>query len=230
MKRIYVSLIITSTILFIIGCDSGNNNTGGTSNIVPTRAVSIYPVQNQLCTENVVNFQWNASKDANGDAVEYTLRIYTNFPNKDLYDDYKTTELNQTITLEKGKAYYWEVIASDGEGEMSGDFHQFYTESNAVVNYAPFSAEAIFPEISSDVNAGTTVLEWSCTDLDNDPLTYTVYFGTTENSLEMIAKNISETTTEVTTEAGKQYFWSVKTTDSSKNSTQGQTWIFYTKK
>ncbi len=229
MKRIYATLIITSSILFT-GCDNGSSgSTGGASNIVPTRAVSIYPIQNQLCTENTINFQWNASKDANGDAIEYTLRVYTDFPNKDMYDDYTTTELSHTLTLEKGKAYYWEVIASDGEGEISGDFRQFYTESDAIVNYAPFSAELISPEILSELDAGTTTLEWSCTDLDDDPLTYTVYFGMDESSLEMVAENIESTTFDVTTEAGNQYFWSVKTADPSGTATQGQTWSFYTK-
>ncbi len=230
MKRIYITLIITGSILFTACDDSVSGIGSGTTNIVPTRAVSIYPTQNQLCTENTIDFQWNASKDANGDDIEYTLRIYTDFPSLETYENViTTTDLSHTVTLEKGKAYYWEVIASDGEGEMNGDLRQFYTESDAIVNYVPFSAEVISPETLSEIDPGSTVLEWSCTDLDDDPLTYNVYFGTDETALEMVAEAISETSFEVTTEAETQYYWSVTAQDPSGTATKGQVWSFYTK-
>lgn len=225
MKRIYITLSIIGSILFT-ACDNDSN---GTANVVPTRADLIYPVQNQLCTESTINFQWNASKDANGDSITYTLRLYTDFPSLETYEDITTTSLSHTMTLEKGKAYYWEVIASDGIGELNGNINQFYTESDAVVNYAPFSAEIISPELLGDkVDSGTTVLEWTCTDLDDDPLTYNVYFGTDESSLEMVAEAISETSFEVTTEAETQYFWSVTAQDPSGTATRGHIWFFTT--
>src|SRR5690606_23362927 len=83
----------------------------------------------------------------------------------------------QTFTLEKGVAYYWRVKAIDSKNESSGFSPVFslYTEGDGATNHLPYAPHLIKPEVSAMIEGTTATLEWSGSDVDADPLTYTIY-------------------------------------------------------
>jgi len=73
-----------------------------------------------------------------------------------------------------------------------------------------------------------TILTWSSLDADNDPITYDVYFGTSETP-PMVASGQSESTYNLgTLEYDSQYFWKVIAHDNQGNTTNGPLWRFQT--
>nr|NQU89168.1 LamG domain-containing protein [Bacteroidota bacterium] len=71
-------------------------------------------------------------------------------------------------------------------------------------------------------------LSWTCTDPENDPLTYDVYFGDTETPPQ-VATGISDTLfTPSTLDYNTAYYWKIIAHDDNGNSTEGGVWSFTT--
>jgi len=78
----------------------------------------------------VLNFNWNASTDAEGNAITYTIDVSKNNTFTEIIDTQTSSTTSKSITLDKGIAYYWRVKAIDSKG-ASSDYSatfQFYTE------------------------------------------------------------------------------------------------------
>ncbi len=90
------------------------------------------------------------------------------------------------------------------------------------------------PENINPVNGATDQpvninLMWSCSDPENDPLTFDIYFGA-DPSPPLIAEDT--TTFEYNLymlEYDNTYYWKILATDDHENSTSGQLWSFTTK-
>ncbi len=184
MKKI-VYILVLGFILNSCGSDGGGSNGNGSDpieeNLKPNTPSTIYPTSNSLCIDNNVNFQWNTASDPNNDAVKYNLQIALDGQFSQMeYNINDISSTSRSVSLEKGVAYYWRVKAVDSQ-DLSGNFSNsihFYTEGVGVSNYLPFSPELIQPSLNEVLNTSSTILEWNASDLDNDSLTFDVYFGT----------------------------------------------------
>ena len=223
---IYLSIIG----LLVISCgDSGDDSPTEPENVAPTVPVLTLPVDNKLCVDNTVNFEWNKSTD-NG-TITYKIEIAADNQFNDIVETIETASNSQNIELEKNTAYYWRIKATDAEGLASeySSVYKFYTAGDAVVNHLPFAPELVAPTINSTVSAATVSLQWNATDVDeNDELTYDVYFGTANPPTEKISENTAAQTTDVTLEAAKLYYWRVVAKDNNGGETIGQVWKFKT--
>lgn len=47
-------------------------------NTAPSVPSQVYPLNNTLCIDNQVSFQWNASKDDQGNSITYKIEISEN--------------------------------------------------------------------------------------------------------------------------------------------------------
>ncbi|MBL4724648.1 MAG: hypothetical protein JKY73_04560 [Lutibacter sp.] len=90
------------------------------------------PVNNDLCIDNVLNFDWDMSTDPDGDALTYQIQV-----SKDAQFSQIAHRLSnilgilKTLTLAKGIAYYWRVVVKDGQGEQTiGHIWNFSTDLN----------------------------------------------------------------------------------------------------
>jgi len=233
MKK-HIILFILSVGLFIsCGGSSGRTDTptpDPTPNTNPTVPVAVYPANNDLCINNNIAFNWNAATDADNDALKYSIQIATDNGFVNIAHNFSNiTQTTKTVSLEKGKAYYWHVKATDsnnGESTYSTT-HQFYTEGEPDSNNAPFVAALVAPIQNSIVSSSTTDLQWSCSDVDNDDLSYTVYFGTTNPPVE-VAQNYSSTSYTATLNSSSTYFWKIDAKDANGAITKGQLWQFKT--
>ncbi|KDN53689.1 fibronectin type III domain-containing protein [Flavobacterium seoulense] len=224
MKK--VSLFILSLII-LTSCSSVGDE--GDTQTPPTIPNLSYPTNNLVCIDNSVEFQWAASTDAQKDAISYQLDIATDQAFTKNLTTSKTALLKATVTLEKGKFYYWRVKAIDAKNNAS-DYtavYTFFTENQVVVNRLPFAPEIKTPELSSIISGSTGTLSWTAVDADNDALLYDVYLGTSNPPTQKVASNLATASCEVSSlAAGTKYYWNVVVKDSKSGTTVGHVWSF----
>lgn len=231
MKRGFYILAIT------VGLWSCGGGGGGdtpeppapTPNTAPSVPTLVAPSNNLLCIDNVLNFQWNASTDAEGNSITYQLQVATDTGFTQVQHSQNTSSTSVTISLDKGVFYYWRVRATDSKN-ASSDYsttNQFYTEAEAEVNHAPFPPTLVSPALGS-TQSGTVTLEWTSTDVDTgDTLSYDVYVSDSETfSATPTYANVSTTTQTHETVASTTYYWKVVAKDTNGAQTHGQTWLF----
>ncbi|WP_035646304.1 hypothetical protein [Flavobacterium sp. ASV13] len=224
---IYLSIIS----LVFISCGGGSDDpvTPPITNTAPSVPTLVGPVDNKLCLDNTVSFQWNRATDTENDVITYQIQVAKDNAFSQIEKTFDGADNMVSFVLSKNTAYYWRIKATDGKGLAStySSVFKFYTAGDAVVNHLPFAPELVAPVLNSALNAGTVSLKWNASDVDTaDALTYDVYFGTVNPPTAKIAENKSEKTFDTTIESGKQYFWKVVVKDNKGGETIGQVWKF----
>ncbi len=224
MKK--TSLFILSLIL-LVSCSSGGDE--GDAQTPPTIPSLVYPTNNLVCIDNTVELKWNASSDTQNDAITYQLDVATdNAFTKNVVTS-TTTMLSKSLSLEKGKFYYWRVKAIDSNNKVGkySSVYTFFTENQGIVNHLPFMPEIKTPVLHSSISGSTTTLSWTAVDADNDNLSYDVYLGTSNPPTQKVASDLSTATYEVSSlSAGTQYYWNIVVKDGKGGTTIGQVWSF----
>lgn len=225
---IYLSII---GILFASCGDGGDSDEPEVVNVAPTIPTLSAPADNILCVDNTVNFQWNASTDANKDNITYQIQVAKDNAFSQITESVDVTTNNTSIVLEKNTAYYWRIKATDSKGLASAFSSTFklYTSGEAVVNHLPFAPELVAPAINTSLSTTSVNLSWNAADVDEtDVLTYDLYFGTTNPPTAKVSENMSSKSYATTVEAAKEYFWKVVVKDNKGGETIGQVWKFKT--
>jgi hypothetical protein len=227
-------LYIASISLLLFSCGGGGDSPAPApevKNTAPTIPVLVAPINNKLCLDNLVNFQWNVSVDPESNPIIYQIQVSKDSQFSQIAKTLDGTALTQDITLEKGIAYYWRVKATDSKS-LSSDYsltYSFYTAGAAVTNYLPFSPVLVEPILNAALNSTTATLKWSATDVDvNDRLVYDVYFGTTNPPTVKISADITTNTVSTTVVPSTEYFWKIVVKDGKGGETVGQIWKFKT--
>ncbi|RKR08104.1 hypothetical protein CLV91_2874 [Maribacter vaceletii] len=232
MKKINI-LIITGVLLISCSKSGGGDEPTPppTENQAPSKVETLtFPTDNLLCTTNVLDFEWSAASDPDGDSISYLLEISKNNLFTTTEESFEVSGTTKNVTLEKETAYYWRVKAMDSKN-LSGDYsttYQFYTEGIGETNHVPFSPKIIAPEIDGNVTGMATKLQWDASDVDNDPLVYDVYFDTTNPPTTLISENQSEKSLDVTLTTSTTYYWKIVSKDNKGGQSIGQIWSFNT--
>lgn len=229
---IYIAAISFS--LWSCGGGSGGEPTPQpVVNTAPTVPTLIYPSDKLLCIDNVLNFQWNASTDAEGGVITYQIQVAKDSQFSQIAHTLTSTTTSKSISLEKGIAYYWRVKATDSKSAASNysATFSFYTEGVGITNHLPFSPVLVSPTLNEIVHDApkTLALTWTASDVDaSDSLTYDVYFGTDKANLSIVSPNQSAKTYSAAITASKTYYWKVVVKDGNGGQTIGQVWSFIT--
>lgn len=225
---IYLSIIG----LLSISCGGGSDDPETPAeNIAPTVPVLTSPVDNKLCLDNTVSFQWNRSTDQNNDAITYQIQIAKDNAFTQITKTFDGADNTASIALDKNTAFYWRIKATDGKGLASAysSVFKFYTAGEAVVNHLPFAPELVAPVLNSALIPGLISLKWTASDVDTtDALTYDIYFGLTNPPTLKIGADKTANTFDIDVESGKEYFWKVVVKDNKGGETVGQVWKFKT--
>lgn len=229
-------IYLASIALLFISCGGGGSDeplpTPEPANTAPTVPTLVAPATSSLCINNIVAFEWSASTDTENNPIVYQLQIATDNQFGQIVSTSEISSRTHSVTLDKGKAYYWRVKATDSKNASSaysGTF-SFYTEGNAVANHLPFLPEVIQPETNTTITGTTAVLKWFASDADAaDILTYDVYLGTTNPPTVKVAENRATSIFEaVSLQAATQYYWRIVVKDNKGGETRGQVWNFRT--
>jgi len=232
MKKLIYTLAL-STLLWSCGGGGGSDTPPpAPENHAPTTPTLVYPTNNLLCIENPVECKWNTSTDSDtGDVITYLIEVAENSAFTQGKQTFNGSSLMQSVPLLEDVAYYWRVKATDGEDSSSySSVYKFYTYGEGIENHLPFSPELIAPTLNEVVHGAptTTNLQWTADDVDNDALTYDVYFETGDTPTEQVATNQTATTFSVDIVTGQTYSWKVVVNDGAGGQTIGQTWSFIT--
>ncbi len=224
---IYIAII--SSLFFSCG---GSGNEPIAKNTAPTIPSLVAPTNSKLCINNSVTFEWAASTDAEKNPIVYQIQIAADNLFTQIVKTLDGTALSQTIDLEKGKAYYWRVKATDSKNASSNysSTYSFYTEGVALSNHVPFSPQLVRPGLNSTISSTTATLEWTASDVDaTDVLSYDVYCGIDNPPTSKVGSAISSTSFNVTSLLPtKNYYWKVVVKDNKGGETTGQIWNFKT--
>jgi hypothetical protein len=224
---IYLSIVS----LLFVSCSSGDSTDPEVKNTAPTVPALTAPLDNKLCVDNSVAFQWSSSTDAENDAITYQLQVSKDNQFAQIAKTADGSAASQTIALDKNTAYYWRVKATDSKGlssSYSATF-KFYTAGTAVVNHLPFAPELNNPGLDMVLDGPTATLKWYASDVDaNDVLSYDVYFGTVNPPTSLISGNTAVRSIDVPVKSATEYFWRVVVKDNKGGETVGQVWKFKT--
>ena len=221
MKK-YSILLLTG--IFIITACSSSKKSDPTPN-PPQQAVLVSPAQNELCNqgasvtagESSVTFQWSNAANANN----FVLNI------KNLLTGAQTTQSTTgtqlAVTLAVNTPYAWSVISGSTKTTVTAisQTWKFYNSGPGTVNYAPFPAELVLPAMNGSVGTlnGNVSLSWNGNDVDNDTLTYDLYFDT--SSVPTLLKSgLTVSQYDVSVSAGVTYYWKIVTKDASGNTSE----------
>ena len=226
---VYITLL---SILFFSCGGGGNEPIAEPQNTAPTSPLLVAPTNSKLCINNSVSFEWAASTDAEKNPIVYQIQIATDNLFTQIVKTLEGTALNQTIDLEKGKAYYWRVKATDSKNASSNysSTYSFYTEGLASSNHVPFSPQLVRPVLNSTISSTTATLEWTASDVDiTDVISYDVYFGVDNPPTSKLGSAIATTFYNATyLLPTKIYYWKVVVKDNKGGETSGQIWSFRT--
>ena len=221
MNKISILLILLLTL-------SCSKDDGG--NPSPAASLLIFPDNNQECiqgvdistTQSTVTFRWAASNNTDSyDVVLKNLNTQNTTSHSSL-----TNEL--AITIQKGTPYSWYVISENLNvvETAQSETWKFYNAGDPIDSYAPFPADLVSPAMGSILTGITSQsLSWSGSDIDNDIVSYDVYFGTA-NPPTMLEVNTASTSVNVTVAAVNTYYWRVVTKDSQGNNSQSEIFEF----
>ena len=233
MKTIFKIWTLITVSVFLFSCSGSDDNTPDPQpiNNAPTQPLITTPANNLLCIDNVVQFNWEAATDPDGDNINYQLQLATiNQFTENVQNFSNITGTSLQLTLNKGVAYYWRVKTVDSKGLSSeySNIFQFYTEGDGDSNHLPFAPNVVAPKMYQIIQTNTAQLEWTASDVDNDPLTFDVYFGTVNPPITKIVENHSSMTFNVTLNPSTNYYWKIDVFDGKGGKSIGQIWNFKT--
>jgi hypothetical protein len=223
-------LILSILMGIVSSCGGGKGDPPEPENKPPSIPLLASPVNNLLCTNNELDFLWEEATDPEGDDINYEIQVAKDLQFADIVHELNTASTSQSITLEKGMPFYWRVRAVDSknaESDYSAIF-QLYTEGEGIVNHLPFSPILVSPAINATEQNATTTLEWTATDVDNDPLTFYIYFGVENPPVNLVSENQTGNTFEASLSDLTTYYWRVEVLDDKGGKTIGQVWTFKT--
>ena len=216
MKRYQTTLIILGVTL-LTACSSDSVDGTPTPIAAPGKASLTLPQNNKPCeTSPSVIFTWSQGSDTE----TFDLSI-TNSDTNQVTNRAGLTTTTATVPLTRGHRYAWKITSKNKGTETStSDTYKFYLAGDGEENAAPFSAEAVYPQLGSSVTPSensTVTLEWEAADPDSDTLTYTLHIDTVDGRQEAAEENTGLTTNtkEVAVESDTIYYWSVTTSDGS---------------
>jgi hypothetical protein len=200
----------------------------------PTAASPILPAQNEVCAGGTpvnssltaVLFTWQEGQGA--DSYEVSVKNLVT----GISVNQKVTGAQAFIPLTPGNPYSWYVRSHSSATEATAESPKwkFYLSSPGATSYAPFPADSLMPSLGQTVNAssGKVTLSWTGSDVNNDIVSYDVYFGTSDTPPLLIGAHTATSLPDVPISALSRYYWKVITRDSKANTSDSGVFQFVT--
>ena len=222
----YISLLFL-TLTFIISCDCDCEDITATSetasnynaSAAPGAPTLISPANGQNCeigtpvdaSTTLVTFNWSATPETDS----YNL-TYTNLITNSIKTKTGITTNSTKILLFKGIPYAWSVQSiNSNTNRASSATWKFYLKGNPILTKVPLAAVLKPPSTTG----GKTTLTWTGSDPDvGDALTYTLYVDKVDGKQSPYKTGLTSASNECTLDSGATYYWRVKTTDQTNNS------------
>jgi hypothetical protein len=221
MKKI---VFLFSLVLCVLGCkdttDDGIIIPDGQD--MPIGVQLIFPFEDSLCNEGInltpsestVFFEWAP----NDNAETYILNI-ENLTSGEI-SQHETVDFILPVTINRADPFRWFVTYNFQNETRESAAWNFYNAGPGLVTYAPFPADILSPSMAQVLPTTNSVtLQWSGSDVDNDIVSFDVYFGV-NNPLNISASDITINQITQSVSAGTIYYWNVITKDSEGNTSE----------
>ena len=96
------------------------------------------------------------------------------------------------------------------------------------INHPPAKPHSPYPANGATNVTITTTLSWQCSDVDNNEITYDVYFGTSSNPPKVASNITSNSYNPGTLQYSTTYYWKVVAWDEHRAKNSSQIWYFTT--
>ncbi len=172
---------------------------------------------------------WQCS-DPDGDPLVFDIYFGTNANSLYCIKENHNSTSYKIMDLAFNTTYYWKVVAKDGKGGVKeGPVWSFTTQAEGQTNNPPSVPANPNPQDNENNVPTEVILSWECSDPDNDPLVFDVYFGVNQNNLGMLVNNHPTSSYQVKNlNYNTTYYWKVIAKDSKGAQTDGPTWKFTT--
>lgn len=134
------------------------------------------------------------------------------------------TDTQYTVhNLSYSTTYYWQIQVKDEQNNSElGPIWHFTTKDNP----APDQPSNAVPSNASTDIPKNKQIQWSCSDPDDEQLTYDVYFGTNTNPAKKASNQTGTTYDPGVLSYDTTYYWRVVAWDEQHQSTIGPIWKF----
>jgi len=121
------------------------------------------------------DLSWTGGDPNPRDTVTYDVYFGTSNPPPKIEPGNQSASTYDPGTMEPSTTYYWQIVAWDShDNKTEGPTWSFTTGANKLPN-TPSDPD---PENGANHVSVITMLSWSCSDPDGDPLSYDVYYST----------------------------------------------------
>jgi len=194
-----------------------------TVNTPPTSPSVSGPTSGKISTTLLFTFK---STDADGDKIKYVVDWGDGkHTTTDFYDPGKEVMLDHRW-YHTGEY----VIRVRAEDERGGESKITYHNIRIGASNPPYTPSPVYPpDNSTGIELNPTLL-WNGGDPDGETVYYTVYIGTNESSMEMVAENITSTSYYISSlQPFTRYYWKIMAYDESGMYSLGGPWTFLTR-
>ena len=200
------------------------------SNSSPTAAVLTTPADAATGVSNTPTLSWQASTDADGDAITYDVLMDENSnPSTSVASSISATSFAVAAALTIETTYFWKVVSKDGNGgSATSETRSFTTKDNS----PPNSFNLLLPANSATNVESSPSLSWEeALDPDGDEVIYDFYLDQSTNPSTLIAANLTSPLYEfVTLLSGETtYYWKVVAKDGNGGETTSATFNYTTR-
>lgn len=210
--RVSLSMVFfLSLILALNSCDDKDENTP------PEKAVLTFPDKDAVNIDQNVKLKWDAAIDKDNDKVVYDVYLGTKASPDAKVSNKQTTTEYLTSELKANTKYYWMVITTDPDGEMSKSEIRSFT----TLNNSPGVVTLTLPANDANTVSQTPTLTWQAvTDPDGDNIVYDVYCGTEAIPVNKVSSDLAEVsyTCSENLNANTKYYWKVVAKDANGGS------------
>jgi hypothetical protein len=214
----------------IVAYDSQGANTAGPlwsfttkANSPPTTPSSPDPANHETDVSVNIILTWSCS-DPDGDELTYNVFLGKTSPPPKVSDNQSGTSYDPPGALDFSTKYYWQIIAYDEYGANTiGPIWDFTTKSNGPPTI--WGRNPTDESTGIDLNAD---ISWQGSDPDGDPVTYDVYFGTTNPPLLVMSNQTSTSFNPGQMSSNTTYYWKLVAWDDKGAFTEEPIWWFKT--
>ena len=193
----------------------------------PSVASNPVPVDDAIDVSIHPTLAWNSSSDPEGHSFFYRIYADTVDPPVTMVEDSTIDTSLYAGELEYGTDYYWRVVTVGCMGDSAmGEVWTFRTVENEPpsppLNPCPTDEEL-------DVVISPTLTWNQCSDFENDPISYRIYFDTVFPAAQVVVASTLDTSyTPPMLSYGTEYYWRVVVFSDRGDSTVGGDWSFQT--
>ena len=172
------------------------------------------------------SMSWSAT-DIDGNLAEYDLYLGTS-PSPPLVAA-GLTQANYTpsAALEPLTRYYWRVVARDALGLETAGFT--WTFTTRLVNSPPDAPRILDPPDGAQNVPLDVIVRWTALDIDEDPLVFDLYFGTSSTPALVAADLTLPEYSPGPLSYETSYYWRVVARDPLGHEATGPVWNFFTR-